>query len=1550
MSTTKILKMYFKEAVIYFLIFALLFYTTNAVAAPSGPDVQHGDVSVNYNGNQTIVDIASDNAIINWQSLDTAQNEILQFLQNSSNAAVLNRITSGNPTQFDGSLLANGRVFVVNPAGVIFGGGAAINVAQLVASSLNISNQDFLNGRYEFSGGFGSVINYGDISAENVALIGKKVLNAGTITSPGGYVMLLSGDRVLLGQKGSEIVVELDSAVIPDGVETDIGKVTNQGTIDAENGTIVLAAGDIFSRALDLDNRAVKVDGGSGTVEQLGTISADGVNGDAGAISLTAGTEVVLGTGSLTTANAGTNGNGGDVIAYSPGMTDFQTGALIEAVGGSTSGDGGFVEISGKSFIIDGTVDASAQNGKAGKVLIDPPYITLRPGSGTTTPEVVYENWIESTSQGGTDVDLLAFFGISMYKIDGVQTSFASSAHGDLGLEGGSGDLSFRTKYDNGFIALNPADLISTDSGGNIYMLAGSGGIVVGDIKSYIADSSDKDTNPGQIAILAVNGGDVTTGSMQVLGGSRVEISAIAAGTLTVLGDVVVKTNTSDKTTKSIGKALICLIANEDVIVKDENPVISVEAHGQNFTTADICISAGYNVEIGGDAPDLGITASKDAKISALAKTSQADPANTADSKVVIHAGWNQDTPGTITIDDTLYNTLPGGDNSAFDITATAMVSKAGTKAEVDTSDTWVEDPRPEDEKDGSSKVWYDETGKTEDGVGTATIEMDNDEELPPDHPDSPCVDCPVPPFLPPEPAPPSVFDDSDTIGRTDTVNLDVMANDKDGDGNPLVGGTIADYTYTGSGTLVLKSDGTFDYTPSDTAVFVWDGSSAYAVFTDTFTYSAEDSEGRLSVNTATVTIYVHNLIPLLGSDSDSIHMSTAGTPTSSPFDLQGLITDDDGSGASLTIDLVSGSTGNGSVSLTDSTATYQPDNGYVSNGGSDSFQYKVVDNYIVDGDENPVVFTQTINITVTNALPTADGTTVGGHMGADVSGSVSFSDTPDGQAGGAVDTLIVNVIQPANGSVTFNTETGEFVYTPSDPTSIAGDSFTYSVTDGQQGSEPVVATIFINQSNAPPTAGGTTVNGHMGAPVPGSVTFSDTPDDQAGGAVDTLIVNVIQPANGSVTFNTETGAFVYTPSDPTSIAGDSFTYSVTDGQQGSEPVVATVFINQSNAPPTAGGTTVSGHMGAPVPGSVTFSDTPDDQAGGAVDPLTVQVESQPANGTLTFDPLTGAFTYTPTNSSYTGTDQFTYSVSDQQQGSVPVLALVIINLGNLPPVANNDAVSTSTNTPVSGNVLSNDFDQDFPAFLDPLRIVQVSDPVNGTVTYDPVTGAFTYTPDTGFAGEDSFIYYITDGEIIGGEIPADPVSAVVTITVTAPPVTPLLPPAPLPVVLPPEVEGCPAVLEAAAAELGITKETIQVSITNALATATNIQPCGACESLINYARILEDEGGSRMQALAQVFNEIAPSGIPFTPELAANIATTFNTRINEIDAPQYATALEYIDAFVGYIAVLEKDLGSPVGDSTAFAMEKHGANIFENDNPNIAAFVQARLAEEIGG
>ncbi len=141
--------------------------------------------------------------------------------------------------------------------------------------------------------------------------------------------------------------------------------------------------------------------------------------------------------------------------------------------------------------------------------------------------------------------------------------------------------------------------------------------------------------------------------------------------------------------------------------------------------------------------------------------------------------------------------------------------------------------------------------------------------------------------------------------------------------------------------------------------------------------------------------------------------------------------------------------------------------------------------------------------------------------------------------------------------------------------------------------------------------------------------------------------------------------------------------------------------------------------------------------------------------------------------------------------------------------------------------------------------------------------------------------------------------------------------------------------------EVGVAVD-VQVFLANAFVSSTDCQPCETAARLKRAATVLTDEDGSYMAAMNQVFNELAPATAPFTPEMANSIVTAFAGRVN--DGTQYASAIEYIDAFVQYIAILNTEMGSPVADSVAYVMEKYGAGVSGSDNANMAAFLAVRM------
>jgi len=169
--------------------------TGQSLANPTGGTVSSGSASFASSGN-TLTITNSANAIINWQSFSIGVNEITRFLQSSGSSVVLNRVVGANgvipQSVIDGVLSSNGRVFLLNSSGIAIGSSARIDVAGFVASSLNLSDQDFLNGRLRFTEtpGAGAVSNAGVIDTSSggaggrVFLVGPDVQNSGVIRSP----------------------------------------------------------------------------------------------------------------------------------------------------------------------------------------------------------------------------------------------------------------------------------------------------------------------------------------------------------------------------------------------------------------------------------------------------------------------------------------------------------------------------------------------------------------------------------------------------------------------------------------------------------------------------------------------------------------------------------------------------------------------------------------------------------------------------------------------------------------------------------------------------------------------------------------------------------------------------------------------------------------------------------------------------------------------------------------------------------------------------------------------------------------------------------------------------------------------------------------------------------------------------------------------------------------------------------------------------------------------------------------------------------------------
>ncbi|MDP1716506.1 MAG: filamentous hemagglutinin N-terminal domain-containing protein, partial [Burkholderiales bacterium] len=183
----------------------MLAFGSNGFASPTGGVVSAGSANIAAGAGTTTINQTSQNVAINWQSFSIGQGEAVQFVQPNSSSVALNRVLGSDPSSILGSLSANGKVFLVNPSGVLFGQGAQVNVGGLVASTLNITDSDFMAGKYVFAGSSSNaIINQGTINADGgyVALLGANVSNEGLITARLGTVALAAGNAMTLDVAG----------------------------------------------------------------------------------------------------------------------------------------------------------------------------------------------------------------------------------------------------------------------------------------------------------------------------------------------------------------------------------------------------------------------------------------------------------------------------------------------------------------------------------------------------------------------------------------------------------------------------------------------------------------------------------------------------------------------------------------------------------------------------------------------------------------------------------------------------------------------------------------------------------------------------------------------------------------------------------------------------------------------------------------------------------------------------------------------------------------------------------------------------------------------------------------------------------------------------------------------------------------------------------------------------------------------------------------------------------------------------------------------------
>jgi uncharacterized repeat protein (TIGR01451 family) len=564
---------------------------------------------------------------------------------------------------------------------------------------------------------------------------------------------------------------------------------------------------------------------------------------------------------------------------------------------------------------------------------------------------------------------------------------------------------------------------------------------------------------------------------------------------------------------------------------------------------------------------------------------------------------------------------------------------------------------------------------------------------------------------------PPVANADSASVPEDGQVTVSPLTNDSDPDGDTL---SVSSITQPSHGTAVLNPDGTVTYTPAPN----YNGP-------DSFTVTVCDPSNSCATSTVNVTVVPVNDPPV--ANPDTAVVGEDGQTTVSP-----LSNDSDPDGDPLSVSTV-GQPSHGTTTLNpDGTVIYTPAPNY---NGPDSFTVTVC-----DPSNSCATSTVTVTVVAVNDPPVATNDSAGTPEDTATTVDVLANDT---DVDGNLDPASVSIVSaPSHGTAGVLPD-HTIAYTPA-PNYNGPDSFTYQVCDTASVCDTATVSMIVSPVNDPPVIRDDATGTQPSTPVIVPVLVNDTDVDG-----DTLSVSsVTQPANGTAVINAN-GTITYTPA-PGFTGPDAFTYTACDPSASCGTATVRVSVPPQGSPPVAANDSATTAEGTPVGVNVVANDSDPDSN---LDPTTLVVLSPPTHGTALAS--NGNVAYFP-QAAFNGVDSLTYQVCDTTGLCDSATLTITVTPVNHPPVAGNDAATTTQGQGVTVDVLPNDSDPDG----DTLTIGSLTQPAHGATAVQ--SGKVRYTPAANYAGTDTFTYTACDPAAACD-------SATVTITVVAVP----RPPAP---------------------------------------------------------------------------------------------------------------------------------------------------------------------------
>ncbi|HBY79869.1 MAG TPA: hypothetical protein DEG47_23335, partial [Cyanobacteria bacterium UBA11148] len=591
------------------------------------------------------------NLFHSFEKFGLSDGQIANFMSNPQIQNILGRVVGGDASIINGLIQVTGgnsNLYLMNPAGIVFGSQASLNVpADFIATTatgIGFDNnrlfnafgsndyQNLVGNPNQFAFGLaqpGAIVNAGNLAVpegHNLSLIGGNTVNTGTLEAAGGSITITAVEGknlVRISQEGSLLSLEIEPAKLAavtsngeapfrpqslatlltgSGVETGVSvtpkgqaQLTDSGTIIPNQPGVVIASGNINASNSVSGNVGGSVNVLGDTVGVIGAdINASGANGGGniqvggayqGNGTVPNANVTYVSADSTIKADALNRGDGGQVITWSDRTTGFY--GNISARGGRRSGDGGFVEVSGKdNLVFDGKVDVRAALGFDGTILFDPRNITIVDGIGDDDNQL--NNDVPNNDplgqilvgHGGSsdfEIGTTKLTGITGNVILEARNNITIDNNVSLTFDSGSGSIEFTADADNndsGSFVMNPGSSINT-RGRDLTITAAD------------VDLRILNVGSGRLELTANNGNIVASGKVTATGTTILEAS----------NNITLDHNDNDFGTVRVTSA-------NDVTLNDTDGI----QLGASDIDGDLNVTAGGNITDNGALNVTGIT------------------------------------------------------------------------------------------------------------------------------------------------------------------------------------------------------------------------------------------------------------------------------------------------------------------------------------------------------------------------------------------------------------------------------------------------------------------------------------------------------------------------------------------------------------------------------------------------------------------------------------------------------------------------------------------------------------------------------------------------------------------------------------------------------------------------------------------------------------------------------------------------------------------------------------------------------------------------------